>query len=380
MSETQTSAERTESSILAGIPGLDEFMENNSGNAAQEGANSATGSEQSQTTVDTSTGGAGNTQGTQGGEGATNTGEGQQQTAPANDNRVIQRRDGLVERASTTNPGTRDLVDPSTGRVVATGGIERSVFEQSQRNRRRAETAEQELTQVKEQLAAANEPVRIGTQLQLQPPEMVSAMQAMAEFKRNPEGFAQQLITDLRARGFQLAFLNEGITPQMDMQAIQRMIDSKLAPLVAPQQQQQDHQRAVTEANAAAERELNNFLSDIPHAQMHLDVIGSIIDKNPTWGLDRAWGKLLEWASANQLDVRQPFGPQIRARTGQQAPAASQPQHQGASNQTTAPLPNGRGNGQAAMRPATRVIDEHSTSRDIVREAMRESGFTLDDM
>src|SRR5262245_8563321 len=116
----------TEESILSQIPdfqdeGASSGVEGGSG-ASQEGGGASEGS---------SNEGRSSAQPTQtGGESSAD------DRARQNQPPIRRRHDGLLERANPDNPNTRDLVDPVSGRVVATGGIERRVYEESQRTTR----------------------------------------------------------------------------------------------------------------------------------------------------------------------------------------------------------------------------------------------------
>lgn len=366
----------TEDSIINGIPGLDDFMASSDTNAqVQTTTQSNEATADTNTQSSTSTGAGSGTDSTGTGAVAQPATKAEATATVGEDGQVIPRKDGLAEKPNAENPRTRDLVDPQTGRVVARGGIERHIFEQAQRHRRENDTLKQQMTTLQTQVQQASEPVRIATQLGLQPQQQVAAMQAMADFLRDPERMIQTLIEEVRGRGFALEFLNNGITPQMDLRAVGRMIDTKMAPLTQVDQQRQQEQQAMQQA----EQELNAFINDVPDAIPHLQILGRMVTQNPGMTLDRAYTRFVQWTVSNGIDHLQPIGPQLealQAHPSQQATAAPQPQQQ-PQQQQTAPLPNGRVANQATVREAATVVNEGTSWRDIVRASMQENGYQL---
>jgi len=356
----------TDDEILSSIPGLEEFVSEQ--NASNTEADTNTEGNTTDTAAATSNeSGTGNTQ-TQGNS------EGQTGTAQE---QVIARRDGLVERPNQDNPRTRDLVDPATGRIVAHGGIERSVFEQAQRHRRENDSLKQRLQTLETQVGGANEVTRVGNQLQLAPQEQVAAVQAFADFKRDPVRFLETLVAEVKSKGFDIPFLSEGINRGIDTAAVQRMLDERLAPIT----QQQRQVEANTQSYRQAEAELNQFIENFPASQANLDVIGEMLERDPSLTLDRAYVRMVEWAHDNGFDPRQPLKAQV-GRAGQQPQQGSaplQPQQTMPQRATTptAPLPNGRGTAQAPQREATSTLNETSSWQQIVREAFRENGLQV---
>ena len=355
----------TDDQILSSIPGLEEFVSNaqsdNSGETPQtETAPQSDGTDSTSSTTDTSTTGTSPTASTE-----------QQQE-------VIARRDGLVEKPNADNPRSRDLVDPTTGRVVAHGGIERHVFEQAQRHRRENDTFKQRIQTLEAQVNQSNETIRVANQLQVPPQEQVAAIQAFADFKRDPVRFLETLVAEVKGRGFDIPFLSEGINRGIDTAAVSRMLDQRLAPLTA----QQEQVRVNTESHNRAIQELDAFINVFPDAQMNLDVIGGVMQADPTLSLDRAYTTVLQWAHRNGLDPSQSLRQQLAQRqTGQQpqqGPAPLQPQ-QSMSRMTTptAPLPNGRSASQAPVREASNNVNENSSWRQIVRDSFKEHGLQV---
>lgn len=284
---------------------------------------------------------------------------------------VRRRHDGLVEVPNAEQPNTRDLVDPVSGRTVARGGIERRVFEEGQRHARENNQLKTQLGQAMQRLSGVNEVTQEATRLNVSPQDQVVAVRIMSEFLRDPVKTLETLVAEVKSKGYQIPFLEQGVTPGMDMAAIQRMIESKMAPLT----QQQDAQRQQAEVTARATRDLDAFLEDNQDAHSNLDVLSEMLQAQPGLSLHNAYTKMIRWSHDNGLDWTMPLKQQI-AQQRQQPPPQQQPTQQ----QPTRPLP-GRsavpntaaplGNGSVAQ------YNENASWADIIRQSMQDHGVNF---
>lgn len=351
----------TEDSILNSIP---DFQGSDDG--GDTGGTADSGSSQT-STQPTHDGGEGSTS-TQptntGGEGSTD----QQLTQ-----QVRRRHDGLVEVPNKENPNTRDLVDPITGRTVAHGGIERRVFEDGQRHARENNTLKQQLTNATHQLANINQVTQEAVRLNVAPVDQIAAIRVMADFMKDPVKTLQYLVEEVKSKGYPIPFLEQGVTPGMDLNAIQRMIDNKLQPLTA----QQTQARIQAEQRQVAERDLNNFLAENNEANSNLDVLAEMLNAQPGLPLQVAYTKMIRWAHENNLDWTQSLKQQLAAL--RQQPISQQPSQQQPPQQR--PLPGRRSvsaNGAAPVgNGAVQQHNENASWSDIIRHAMQEHGVTL---
>lgn len=345
----------TESEILQNIPGMDDDA---------GGGDVGGSSDSSSDTQGSSNDGRSSAQPTQ------DVG-GQPDTARRNQQQTIRRRhDGLIEVPNQQNPNTRDLVDPVSGRVVASGGIERRIFEDSQRTMRENNQLKQHVTGLQNALRQSNEVIQEAARLGVQPQDQMIAMRVMADFMRDPVRTLQTLVEEVKSKGYQIPFLEQGVTPGMDLSAISRMIDGKLQPFNQERQMQQQQ----VQARQGAQRELDTFLQSSPEANNNLDVLAEMLQAQPGLPLHEAWVKMIRWSHENGLDWSQPLKPQIAAQRQQQ------PTHQQPQPQDTRPLPGPRSvntQGTLRMNGDTRVHSETASWSDIIRDAMRDSGMQL---
>lgn len=350
-------SDHTEDSILNNIPDFQDSGGDSSG--------TSTDSSTTQTSAQPSHDGGEATTSAQptqsGSEGSTNQ---QSQT-------IRRRHDGLVEVPNADNPTARDLVDPVTGRTVARGGIERRVFEEGQRHARENNSLKQQLSNATRQLASINEVTQEAVRLNVAPQDQVIAIRVMADFMRDPVKTLQALVEEVKSKGYQIPFLEQGVTPGMDLAAIQRMIDNKMAPFT----QQTQQQRQQEQMRAQAQQDLDNFLNDNQEANSNLDVLGEMLQAQPGLSLHSAYTRMIRWAHENGLDWTQPLKLQIAQR--QQQPTPQQPSQQPTQQR---PLPGRRSAGNGATPVGNGPVaqyNENASWSDIVRQAMQEHGVTL---
>jgi len=350
------SGTNTEDSILSTIP---DFKDDSS--------DTATDQQSTDTTQTSGTGQDGATTSAQPTQ-ADSTGSG---TDPAKQQQAFRRRhDGLIEQPNADNPRVRDLVDPVTGRTVAKGGVERHVYEEGQRHFRENNTLKQQVNQLQGFVQQVNEVTREAARLNVKPEDQMVAMRVMSDFMRDPVRTLEYLVAEVKAKGYPIPFLEQGISPGMDMTAIARMIDTKMQPFT------QQHQQTVQQAQQRrqAEQELNAFLEDNQEAHSNLDVLTEMLQAQPDLSLSSAYTKMIRWSHENGLDWTQPLKTQIAALNQQHS---QQPTHQQPTQQDTRPMPGRgavRGNATQLNGSAGQQFNESASWGDIIGSAMRESG------
>lgn len=282
---------------------------------------------------------------------------------------IRRRHDGLVEVPNQANPNTRDLVDPVSGKVVAQGGIERRIFEDSQRTMRENNQLKQQVTGLSNALRQSNEVIQEAARLGVQPQDQMIAVRVMADFMRDPVRTLQTLVEEVKSKGYQIPFLEQGVSQGMDLAAVSRMLDGKLQPMMAERQQNLQMQQA----RAQASRDLDAFIQGNPEANNNLDVLSEMLQAQPGLPLHEAWVKMIRWSYENGLDWTQPLKQQIAAMRQQQ----TTPQQQQTDNR---PLPGPRSvnaQGTQRMNGGGQTHSENASWSDIIRDAMRESGMQM---
>lgn len=271
----------------------------------------------------------------------------------------------VVEQAPKAGPG--DLVDRE-GRVLAKAGAERRHYEAAQRATRDVQSVRQQLQQRDAELAAFREAAQLPTQLGLSPEESSTGLQLAHSWKNNPVGVIQYLVEQAKAAGHTL----DGIGGMADPGAIKRMIAEEMAPF----RQQATQLQSQTEANTAAQQQIDGLVSAygneaMVNAEALSKLIGAAAEAGSPMNLEQAYGRFTNWCIQNGYDPRNPIDPQIAAKQQPTPPATQQSQP---------PRPNGRAvaapNGVIPMDTAANITG-NETTRDLVRIAMREQGFNV---
>jgi len=281
---------------------------------------------------------------------------------------IRRRHDGLVEVPNQQNPNTRDLVDPITGRVVAQGGIERRVYEEGQRHARENNQLRQQLQALATQVQGSHSVLEESRRLNVTPDNAVIAVRVMADFMRDPVRTLEYLVEEVKSKGYAIPFLQQGVTPGMDLSAISKMIDGKLQPWTDERARQQRQ----AQINAAAKQELDGFLGQHSEAHENLDVLAEMLQAQPGLTIQSAYIQMARWAHENGLNPYASLKQQIAAMQQQ---STQQPTR-------TRPLPQGRsaagGNGVAQQGNGQVVQhNENASWSDIIRDAMRENNINL---
>lgn len=262
----------------------------------------------------------------------------------------------------------RDLVDPVTGQVVAKGGIERRVYERADRALRENQRLTRELQQRDETLRGYGEVMRVGQETGVSVQDQVNAIRVYADFMRDPVRVLTSLVEEVKARGYPLPFLTEGVTPGMDLNAIGRMIDGKMQPLVAERTERQRQEEV--QRNAA--RELDTFIDKYPDARHNLDIIGRMMERDRGLSLQDAYMQLFVWCQNSGYDISQNVLAQVQAaRQAHGEPKQPSPQ------EMRRPLPNGRSANGGGVQDTqnTQSFDENASWSDIIRHSMRQAGM-----
>lgn len=342
----------TESSILGNIPDLQDDSSSDANVSSPPGGSDAAGSSADTPGIDRGSAGRSSAQ--------------PENTSPQNvqQNQRRVRMDGLHEVPNQQNPKLRDLVDPVTGEIVASGGVARHIYENSQRTARENQTLKSRVAGLEGALRQSNEVIQEAARLGVAPQDQMIAVRVMSDFMRDPVRTLEALVEEVKSKGYTIPFLTQGVSQGMDMNAFNRMMDAKLQPLLA----QQQAARGQEQARAQANRDLDAFLQDNQEAHANLDVLGEMLQAQPGLPLASAYTKMIRWAHENGLDWTQPLKPQIVALR-QQQPPQQQP------NQTR-PLPGGRSVQQPVQRAngAAQQYSENASWSDIIRSAMEESG------
>lgn len=297
---------------------------------------------------------------------------------PKGDDTVTPETDSEEEELTRNADGALVRKD---GTIVAEAGKERREFVQQKREERATRqlaAAREELTQLRSTVEQLQKSNTLAQQYNLQPSELQAGMQIMSEFRNNPVAVAQWALKETLAMGYNLKqIVGEG-DASVEMQAIRKMIDERVGPVV-------DQQRATSqeqEQRQAALRQYNEFMQKHEHADVHEDALASLMQKEPGLSADAAYWRLREFASRMQLDFAQPLGPQLRTKMERQqqpqtqsAPASAPPRQQQVQQPAMAPMPNGASPNTPVQSAQQMFADPSSDWDAIVADSMRAAGM-----
>ncbi len=269
----------------------------------------------------------------------------------------------LTQQQRLGSDANGNLVDQA-GNVIAKAGKERRLWEKVQRYEHF------EVPQMREQIQTlTNESAQkevlnnVPRQLGLSDEETLQGMRLIASYKKDPVATINYILTEARSAGHNLQGVGQG---QVDLAAINRLLDQRLGPLLEDRETQQRQ----NDANVQAQTQYNDFITRFPDAATHEDVIARLLAGDPKLSAEAAYYQLKLWVQEKGLNWNQPLQAQLNAA----AP-------QGANTQPAVPPIGGGRGGNAPVidtQQAASVADADADTGDIVRAAMREAGMNPD--
>jgi hypothetical protein len=192
----------------------------------------------------------------------------------------------------------------------------------------------------------------------LTPDEATIGLQMAAAYKANPTAFITNIIRNAQANGVEVP--SGTPTPGLDVNTLSKIIDQRLAPLLAPIQAQRQEQ----ETQGQLRNHISTFYSQYPDAQIHEQALATFINHQTSLGLQtslqQAYIELYKWAVSNGYDWNQPLPAQVMSRR------SSSPRQPNLGTRRTI-------NGGSVMQNPTQ-FDPNTSWKQIVAEAVAESG------
>ena len=265
------------------------------------------------------------------------------------------------EQGTRKAGGPQDLVD-AQGNVIAAGGKERRFYETAQREKQRAESVSRQLETATAKLDAFEKAGSVGTQYGLSPDEVVTGAQLISAYKNNPVEAIKYMLTQAQSNGHNVDDIISGGT---DMSAIKQMIENAVSPLTADHQKQIDTQAV----NDRAQEIYTEFTTKYPDSTVHEDSLSRLIQQDPSLSLDAAYYRLQNYYLSKNLDWTKSLATLQQEQANAPAP---QPDTR-VTTQNPQP-PEGRIN-SGNVTDQQRVADVHTSTDDIIRQAMSEAGL-----
>jgi hypothetical protein len=192
----------------------------------------------------------------------------------------------------------------------------------------------------------------------LTPDEATIGLQMAAAYKANPAAFITNIIRNAQANGVEVP--NNVPTPGLDVNTLSKIIDQRLAPLLAPIHQQRQEQETQTQL----QEHITGFYSQYPDARIHEQSLATFINHQTRLGLQtslqQAYIELYKWAVGNGYDWNQPLPAQVMSRRN------TNPRQPNLGTRRTI-------NGGSVMQNPTQ-FDPNTSWKQIVAEAVAENG------
>ncbi len=271
------------------------------------------------------------------------------------------------EPKATPNP--HDIVDPRTGEVIAAAGKERRWYEESRRAKTEVNELKQKFTLVETELNAFKQAAVLPQQLGLQPAEVASAMQFMAHFKANPVEAAKKVLAEVQAAGYTIPELGG-----TDVAAIKQIVNEAIKPF----NQDREAVNRQTQLEREVEQEYDNLVAEMPWVTVQDEDLAKIMAKDPTLTLREAALRLENFALRNGYDLNRSVEVQYfeKQQSSTVQPTAPAPRV----NRAAAPAATNAVTGNTPVVPRNPAVTTNHSTRDIVREAMREAGINVDNI
>lgn len=196
--------------------------------------------------------------------------------------------------------------------------------------------------------------------------EQAVAIDLGRKLKTNPVETVKEILTALKASGHNI----DGAigVNTIDTASIASLIDAKLKPFtdnIASQREREEHEAAIAE-------DVQSFFDENQEAVIHSNELNALLQRFPTWSLDKAWSQLQVSAVRAGLDLSKPLMPQYAARRGN---TQNRPVNGGPVVQMT----GGRGGGtqQGAHQQPQKSFGHNARSQDIVKHAMASAGLDV---
>lgn len=223
--------------------------------------------------------------------------------------------------------------------------------------------------QQKQQLDAYTSAFKAATDSGLKPEDQATAMQIMVSYRKDPVQTIRKMLTDFEVDGGDLSDIFEDV-PKLQRDAAEARLRALADRIEAPAKAEQAQAAEKQEMMASLNQEVQTFFGENPEAEIHADTLAYIIDsgakQNQRITLTQAWVRLMRFCNAKGLSLNQSLRDQLQdsPQQQQQKPASR-------------PMP-GRGRSNGLSPKQTNTPSYERRNRDLVREAMEESGIAFD--
>lgn len=261
--------------------------------------------------------------------------------------------------------GKGDIVDKD-GKLIASNGFAARMYHSNRRLKAQLDERTAQLNSIAQQVGEVKALATSIQQYGLDNNEVAQALDMAGRMKRGDVlGVAKDVLAIIAAQGYNVSdLLGSDVGDSIELKAINRMIDQRLAPIT---RQEQDRRRQ-EEAAQRGQIEYNKFVAQNDYADIHANDIVQVMRRegvNP----QTAYNRLLQFATVNGLDFSQPLGPQVVARIEAEKRRAQQ-----SNGNRQKPMPNGAATRRSGAIPAQPLASADDDWGSIISEVQRTIG------
>lgn len=274
------------------------------------------------------------------------------------------------------------------GQLLARSGTHRNHYEQLQRNKALNQELQREVMRLSQQAAGVDKtainglPVKYGL---TDPREIEDALRVAQMFKKDPASAVRQMLSYVVSKGINLNQIvgGEGI-PNIQAEAIQRMIDSRLGPMLKKTETETQTQEVMRQGNLMAQQ----FLSEHPEAEPHTTDIAALSQEigkraqaegrsiTAIEAALTALNQLRTFCDQHGLDFKRSIPEQVEELRANQGQAPTDGRQSSPRSRRQVPMP--RGNSSAGGNPVERPqrdLPANASFSDIIKSTMSELGI-----
>jgi hypothetical protein len=289
------------------------------------------------------------------------------QSSPAPvDGQPAKKEEFQQQRGGYHTDSKGNIVDPRDGTVIAKAGSERRLYEKTVRIQSQMNEVSQERDRYKSYVQSAG---NLANEIQkhgFTPNELKEYMDTAVLYKSNPLEAVKRMVANVAALGYNVSEIVGGsVGDAIELKAVSRMLDERLAPLTKERQQQEQATKVQEQFNSW----LNDFVSKHEYADVHLNAMDRLVGDNPGLTAERAYFEMKTFAAKHGLDFSQPLQPQILAK--QAASAQRQPAQQPRAQSRTPSAPRSSAPSSNRQVSEPDMAPSNASWDDIIRGTMR---------
>lgn len=273
-----------------------------------------------------------------------------------------------------------NVIDKTTGSVIAAAGPERKAFERMIPLINGAVTEADKFKNMYETAIKSN---TVASSLGLSAEEFSIGARIMAQWKTDPKKALAFLLKEAQNNGVDVSDLGVagggGLSRQELQTTLKEIVEEHLKPFsfIHEDRERQAQER---EAYNEAQGVVNEFYEQFPDAEIHQEALAKIMNARPNTSLNEAYLILNNHALKNGLDWSKDLVPQIKALVSKQPNGKTNSNGQPATPQRQLPAMNGRVNSDAIVPQRNGALNGDTSSKNIVLEAMRQAGMDVSDI